>query len=138
MNIYRILNLYNNVSTLPREQQQEYYHEILLSALENDNYLPLAIAKILNIKLPYLSVKEELAKAMRDNKVNVSNFIYDNNIIYFTPVLARWAARFNNLDFFQNVIERIREPLDLEELREIALRYDSFNIVAYINSLLDE
>lgn len=134
--IHTMLTFYNAVQNSPNKK--ELLLDMLKYTIEHDDYIPLAIAKLSNIGLPYDQIRKELALAMKDGKRNVMNFVYDNGLIIFTPKLAQYAAQFNDLDFFLTVIRRIPNGMDYSILRDIARQYGSTNIVNWLNPLLDE
>jgi hypothetical protein len=107
-------------------------------AIAQDNYFPLAIAQLLNIKLPYdhYEVKKGLAEMSKNSTFDVIKYLYDARILEFTPILAKYAAKSNNLEYFKYVVNRITTPLDYYELRDIAEEHNAYEIVAYLNNIL--
>ena len=134
--IYDTILFYKDLrSNHTQEDQQILLRDILLYALVNDDPLPLAIAQLLRIRIPYGDMREQLAKGFKDGAYNVLEYVATLPQVRFTAVLARYAAKSNNLEFFQRVIAHISEPIDMAELRDIAQQYGAIDIVMYIDSL---
>lgn len=135
---YELLNEMQSIKQMSNlQEKKELLLNILQDAIRTDNYIPLAIAKMLRIELPYDLVTEQMAKSFRNGNRNVMFYIAENGLVSFTSVLAKYAAKSNNVRFLADVISLISEPLDLNELRSLAVEYSAYDNVAYLDSLIN-
>ncbi len=96
--IYDTILFYKDLrSNHTSEDQQILLRDILLYALVNDDPLPLAIAQLLRIRIPYGDMREQLAKGFKDGAYNVLEYVATLPQVRCTAVLARYAAKSNNL-----------------------------------------